>query len=128
MIKRVAQCNCGQLQAECEGEPIRVSVCHCLACKRRTGSAFSRNATFNVGQVRTGGRWSSFSRVTDTGRTNTYHFCRECGSTVFYEVEMRPGTLSVPAGAFADAAVPPPSAEVFPERSVRWCQVSLKDG
>ena len=35
MEKRTATCRCGQLQVTCEGEPVRVSVCHCLDCQRR---------------------------------------------------------------------------------------------
>ena len=31
----------GQLTASCTGEPVRVSVCHCLDCQKRTGSAFT---------------------------------------------------------------------------------------
>ena len=127
MLQRLAQCNCGQLRATCEGEPVRVSVCHCLACKRRTGSAFSHNATFARDQVKTEGVARSYSRKTDTGRTNTYHFCPDCGSTVFYEVEMRPGTLAVPAGAFADPMFPKPTVEVFPERKVGWCELDVGD-
>lgn len=50
---------------------------------------------------------------------------------MFYEVEMRPGMLSVPAGLFADPAFPKPDAEVFEQRRVEWCKVemeqSLKD-
>ena len=49
MVVRRAECACGQLSAVCSGEPMRVSVCHCLACKRRTGSAFSYNARFPRG-------------------------------------------------------------------------------
>lgn len=39
VIEREAVCSCGQLRLIAEGEPVRVSVCHCLACQRRTGSA-----------------------------------------------------------------------------------------
>ena len=35
---RRASCTCGQLHFDCTGDPVRVSVCHCLACQRRTGS------------------------------------------------------------------------------------------
>src|SRR5262245_60383971 len=31
---RTATCRCGQLKALCEGEPVRVSVCHCLECQK----------------------------------------------------------------------------------------------
>jgi hypothetical protein len=40
MATRDAACHCGQLRLEVEGDPSVVSICHCLACKRRTGSAF----------------------------------------------------------------------------------------
>jgi hypothetical protein len=41
MPSRTAACHCGRLSLTCEGEPKKVSMCHCLDCQRRTGSAFS---------------------------------------------------------------------------------------
>src|SRR5258707_8613238 len=38
MPTRRAACNCGQLPLTCEGEPVRISTCHCLECQRRTGA------------------------------------------------------------------------------------------
>ena len=52
---RRAACSCGQLRLSAEGEPIRVSVCQCLACQRRTGSAFGVQAGFDAEQVTTEG-------------------------------------------------------------------------
>ena len=46
MITRRAECSCGRLSATCSGEPFRIAVCHCLACKRKTGSAFGFGAWF----------------------------------------------------------------------------------
>jgi hypothetical protein len=48
-----ACCSCGQLQVTTTGEPVRISVCHCLACQRRTGSAFGVQARFRYAVVRT---------------------------------------------------------------------------
>lgn len=121
--KWTAQCNCGQLRAVCTGQPDRVSVCHCLNCKRRTGSAFAWNASFPAGAVATTGSQHVFARATDSGRTNTYHFCPGCGSTVFYDVEMRPGMISIPAGAFASTDFPKPTVQVFGHRRVDWCSI-----
>ena len=118
---REARCNCGQLSAICAGPPQRVSVCHCNACNRRAGSAFAWNATWDEAKVTISGNSSSFERTTDTNRTNRYHFCPECGSVAYYFVEMRPGTISIPAGLFADETFPPPTVEVFGERRVKWC-------
>ena len=48
MTTRRASCTCGQLHLETTGEPVRVSVCHCLDCQRRTGSAFAAQARFHA--------------------------------------------------------------------------------
>lgn len=52
MTTRRATCTCGQLGVDCEGDPVRVSVCHCLPCQQRTGSAFGVQARFARAQVR----------------------------------------------------------------------------
>ena len=46
MTTHTASCRCGQLPATVTGEPVRVSVCHCLDCQRRSGSAFAAQARF----------------------------------------------------------------------------------
>src|SRR5215472_6612582 len=108
MPKRLASCSCGQLKVTCEGEPARVSICHCLACQRRTGSAFGIQARFpreHVGSIE--GRESRWVRVGDEGGRITFHFCPDCGATVYYECEdFMPGFLAVPVGAFADPSFP----------------------
>ena len=50
-MTRSASCSCGRLTVSVTGEPARVSVCHCLACQRRTGSAFGVQARFDASQV-----------------------------------------------------------------------------
>ena len=44
-IRRTA-CSCGQLHLTIEGDPSRISTCHCLECQRRTGSVISNQARF----------------------------------------------------------------------------------
>ena len=73
--------------------------------------------------VTTAGERHRFARATDSGRTNVYHFCPTCGSTVFYDVAMRPGMISVPAGAFASTDFPWPTVQVFDQRRVGWCTI-----
>ena len=41
MTTRRAACSCGQLHLTIEGEPSRISMCHCLECQRRTGAVIS---------------------------------------------------------------------------------------
>lgn len=120
MTTRHATCFCGQLRLSTEGEPVRISVCHCLDCQRRSGSVFAVQARFPKEGVRTEGRASRYMRTGDSGNRATFHFCPECGSTVFYELEAVPGVVAVPVGAFADPGFPPPRVSVYEERRHPW--------
>ncbi|MBS0319720.1 MAG: GFA family protein, partial [Proteobacteria bacterium] len=59
---RTAACSCGQLAAVVTGDPVRVSVCHCLACQRRTGSVFGAQARFARKDVAASGESSRWTR------------------------------------------------------------------
>jgi hypothetical protein len=124
MVERRAECSCGQLSATCSGEPVRVSVCHCLACKRRTGSAFSFNARFAEGSVSIGGRSAEFTRLGDAGGRVIYNFCPDCGTTVHYRIDTQPGLIAIPAGAFADPSFPQPFLSYYDDsRRCEWVEI-----
>jgi len=121
---RRAECSCGQLSAVCSGEPIRVSVCHCLDCKRRTGSAFSWNARWAAADVAVQGQASEFTRIGDEGGRCTMSFCPGCGTTVFYVIDAQPAVIAIPAGAFADPEFPAPRVSVYdPSRRCAWVDI-----
>ncbi len=46
MTAHHASCSCGQSTLVARGDPIRVSMCHCPACRRRTGSTYGAQARF----------------------------------------------------------------------------------
>lgn len=120
MIVRNAACSCGQLHLEAEGEPVRISMCHCLACQRRTGSIFGAQARFPRERVRIAGRSTEYPRVGDSGNTIRFHFCPACGATVYYLIDDLPDVIAVPVGAFADPTFPSPKVSVYEERRHAW--------
>jgi hypothetical protein len=123
-IVRRAECSCGQLSAVCTGEPAVVSVCHCLACKRRTGSAFGYGAYFREDQVVIAGTATEFVRIGDDGGRLSNFFCPICGASVFGRNSGMSGIVSVPVGTFADPAFPPPTLSVYHEsRGCRWLEI-----
>ena len=118
MTDRTAFCACGQLSATATGEPVRISICHCLDCKRRTGSAFGLQSTWTGEQVAIHGEAREFERFGDDGGNWVReYFCGRCGVRVFYRIELRPGMVSIPVGAFADPDFPSPTIEVYGERA-----------
>src|SRR6202021_1565593 len=69
MTTRHASCSCGQLRISCDGEPVRISVCHCLACQKRTGSPFGFSAHYPREQIASiEGKSTIFVRVGDSGK------------------------------------------------------------
>lgn len=123
MEQREARCWCGALKAICRGEPQRISICHCLACKRRTGSAFSYNATYDADQVSCIGDTASYKRISDEGHRSEAHLCATCGSVLWYEIDRRPGMITIPVGMFADPDFPEPAFAVFSERRHDWIEI-----
>ena len=119
-MERHAECSCGQLQVVCVGEPVRVSVCHCLACQRRTGSVFAAQARFPHDRVAISGRSTAYVRVADSGHSLTFHFCPDCGATVYYQQDHIPDVIAVPLGAFADPGFPSPRFSIHERRKHPW--------
>jgi len=129
MTTRRASCTCGQLHLEATGVPLRVSVCHCLACQRRTGSAFAAQARFHRDHVDgPHGQATTFTRIGDSGAAITQSFCPVCGTTVFYTMDgdEPPYTkdfLAVTLGSFADPTFPAPTVSVYEARRHPWVKV-----
>jgi hypothetical protein len=127
MATREAACHCGQLRLEVEGEPLAVSICNCLACQRRTGSAFGMQAGFKAAQVQITGRFSDYARISDEfdRKEHVFHFCPDCGSQVFYTEPDDPDLVVVSIGSFADPSFPPPTESGYDSRRHPW--VGLPD-
>lgn len=119
-----ASCSCGQLTLRAEGEPVRVSVCHCLDCQRRSGSAFAVQARFPEERVRLQGATHEYVRQGSDGAA-TFLFCPTCGSTVLYRREAEPGLVAIAVGAFADPRFPWPATSIYRERQHAW--ITLAD-
>jgi hypothetical protein len=123
MPVRTASCSCGQLSATTSADPVRISVCHCLACQRRTGSVFAAQARFPAHSVTMRGASTQFVRVGDEGGRAAFNFCPFCGATVYYTIEGNDEHIAIPVGAFAEPAFPGPTVSVYEERMHSWVQM-----
>ena len=122
MAAREAACSCVQLRLETDHDPFVVSMCHCLACQRRTGSAFGLQAGYTADQVRISGAISDYVRISDEAdeKEHVFHFCPECGGTVYYTEPDEPGLIVVMVGAFADPSFPAPTEAGYESRRYPW--------
>jgi len=84
-------CLCGAVRIKATGQPYRVGLCHCLDCRKHSGSLFQTLAMFPEGAVTVTG---------ETGAHAGRHFCLRCGSSVFSrygdEIEVSVGALDAP--------------------------------
>jgi hypothetical protein len=122
---RIATCTCNGLKLECEGEPTLVSVCSCLDCQRRTGSAFGIAAFYPRGKVKIFGSQSRYRRTSEQGHEFSFFFCPDCGNTVYWETTRKAESIVVAGGSFADPEFPPPSRAAFEEHRQPWISFSL---
>ena len=128
---RKASCNCGKLSLTYDGpDPERVSLCQCNECQRRTGSVVSVQTRLPRGHVTVEGDSKTWTfpvegaepaefRSCDSGGA-TYHFCPECGSTVYWDIDAAPDVLGVAVGGFTDPTFPPPMISGFEAYGREW--------
>lgn len=91
MTEVTGGCLCGAVRVTATGPPLRVGICHCLACRKHHGAVFYAAAIFKADAVKVEGAPRAYA-----GR----FFCPTCGSSVFArtgdEVEVHLGALDAP--------------------------------
>ena len=117
---QLASCVCSALRVKCAGAPLKVSLCHCHACQKRTGTPFGIAAFYPEAAVTIEGPSQAYTRSAESGFEVTSHFCPTCGSTVFWRPSRMPDLIAVAPGAFADPGFPAPSQEVYTECRHGW--------
>jgi hypothetical protein len=103
MTSHEAACTCGQLRLIARATPFA------SPCATASNASAGREAH---SEFRHGPRESRFgslkaltkryARQGNSGRVVTFHFCPECGSSVFWEAGQRPDLIAVAVGMFAD--------------------------
>ena len=122
MDERTARCSCGALSIRASGEPGKISACHCPSCQRRTGSAFGVAVFYPHERTTPSGPSSVFVRTGDSGSPLEFHFCPQCGSTVFWYPAFRPGLVAIAHGGFDDP-LPGPSQAVYEDHRRPWVTI-----
>ena len=95
-------CVCGGVRYVAQGDPERVTICHCTWCQRRTGSAFGVEVVFRIENVALAGEaLRTWRHVSDrSGRWLDQDFCSRCGANIGLTLEAVPGIRTIAAGTF----------------------------
>jgi hypothetical protein len=71
-------------------------------------------------QVRIEGEHKIYGRIADSGFEIRFHFCPNCGSSVFWEGDRSPTTCGIAVGCFADPDFPAPTSSGWEESMHHW--------
>jgi hypothetical protein len=94
-------CLCGEVRYEVKGEPDRAAICHCRYCQLRTGAPFGSLVYFSDEQITTvAGTPSTYSFTSESGSGWTTSFCATCATTLYVNLEKRPGLTAISYGTF----------------------------
>jgi len=112
-------CDCGAVTYRITG-PVRMAVnCHCSACRRRNGAAFSTycvapEEAFEI--VRGEESLTSYA----ASEVGSKHFCSQCGTPVFNVNARYPGVCMVHYGTLAEHGQVGPRFNIFCESKLEW--------
>ncbi|KAJ6149008.1 hypothetical protein N7471_000207 [Penicillium samsonianum] len=109
--------------ATCACNAVRISICHCLECRKSSGSTHGLNLVVPGAGFLVKGSPSSFTYEASSGNNVTRYFCRRCGVNLYSDGAGAPGVKFVKAGAVDDPLVLNecrPDTEFFVSRRAAW--------
>jgi hypothetical protein len=97
-------CLCNAVRYRTQGEPIRVTICHCRFCQRATGGAYMVEPIFRLEDVSiTRGTPSIYTHSSEgSGKCLHIHSCSGCATKLYVTFERFPETCGVYGGTFDD--------------------------
>ncbi len=114
-----AQCCCGKLRLEIDGDPTINVVCHCADCQRWSGSAFGWSMYFEETSVHASGNKSEYL----PGNGQKRYFCPSCGSTLFWFSPDFAGLIGVAVGSLFGERRPTPMASYSENSVCDWVNI-----
>ena len=70
--------------------------------------------------MRIDGEHKVYGRPADSGFEIRFHFCPNCGTSVFWEGDRNPQNIGIAVGCFADPDFPAPASSGWEESMHRW--------
>lgn len=118
-MKGNGQCLCGAIEFQVRGSLGKVNYCHCLSCRRATGTAFSANAkirTENFSIEKGAEKLTEFEERRGIRR----FFCSVCGSSLYVLLDSEPGLVRPRIGALNGDNELQINAHVWVESKASW--------
>ncbi len=117
MTKVSGRCFCKSIQFEVDGPEKFACLCYCESCQRAAGAPVVAWSTYEKSSLKiTQGdiQWHQSSPGVTRG------LCSNCGSTISYENEKRPGEIDITLNTLDDPSGPTLRAHIWTEDKQPW--------
>lgn len=115
------RCFCGRISFVVRGPEKFACFCHCESCQRAAGAPLVA--------------WATYERDTFSVTQGEVHYhrsspgvtrglCSNCGSSITYENEKRPGEIDITLNTFNEPGVPAPRAHIWTEDKQPWLHIA----
>jgi hypothetical protein len=113
-------CLCGAVRYESSADPAMMGHCHCVDCRKSSGTGHGSHLVVPAAAVRVSGEVSAYERAADSGNMVTRSFCPVCGSAVYSTNAAMPGAIFIRASSLDDPEVFKPQVVVYASRAPSW--------
>ncbi|MFT7244541.1 MAG: hypothetical protein ACI82A_001898 [Candidatus Azotimanducaceae bacterium] len=114
------RCACGAIQFECNADPIFFFLCHCVDCRKATGSAYAPNVWFSRDSVKITKEPSAHLERGISGKDTRHEFCADCGTPIGMCTDATEGIRGFRASTFDDLQGLKPIANVWVSTMLPW--------
>jgi hypothetical protein len=119
-------CSCGAVRFAI-GRHLFAQLCHCDACKKRTGSAYGFSvAIANADLEEFRGETRTFKRLAESGNPVEYDFCPICATTVRWRVAALPDRQVFAGGAFDNPRTFQMVGEMYTAEALSWARIGCE--
>jgi hypothetical protein len=126
MKKLSGGCSCGAVRFAVT-DYLYALMCHCDACKKRTGSAYGLSVMIrNEDLSELTGETKTFVRRGESGRLVRYEFCPQCGTTVRWQIEIVPHRQVFALGAFDEPHLFEVVGEMYADEALPWARLGCE--
>ena len=126
MKKLSGGCSCGAVRFAVT-DYLYALMCHCVACKKRTGSAYGLSVMIrNEDLSELTGETKTFVRRGESGRLVRYEFCPQCGTTVRWQIEIVPNRQVFALGAFDEPHLFEVVGEMYADEALLWARLGCE--
>ncbi len=113
-------CLCEAVRYECRAEPMVAGHCHCIDCRKSSGSGHCSHIGVPSQAVTNTGKVSVYDRSAESGNIVSRAFCPSCGAPVYSTNSAMPDMLFIRASSLDDPEIFKPQMIVYTGRAPSW--------